>query len=316
MKKYIFSLLSAFLIATPLMAQSAGTTAFNFLKADYSARGAAMANNLLAIKQDVNTMFYNPAGLYGIEQSQWSAGYTDHLLDFQAGQLLYARQGGPLGIVGLGVIYFDYGSFDATDEFGDLTGENASASEFAVAFSISNTLGDGFDYGVNLKYIYSSLDVYSAAGIAIDAGLIYNVPLGKDLRLGVSVSNLGIVYDTYTDVDDKMPVNLRVGFSKKLAHLPLLFSASLNDITLSSDDNVDVLKRFSVGGEFDVSAVLKFRIGYDNNVNQSVRPLSGRNFGGVSAGLGLNVKSFRVDYAFSSGGDLGNQNRFGLTGNF
>ncbi|MEL6820996.1 MAG: PorV/PorQ family protein [Calditrichota bacterium] len=315
MKKYIIALL-LLLCSLPLSAQSAGTTAFDFLKADYSSRGAAMANNLLAIRQDVNAMFYNPAGLYGMEQSQWSGGYVDHLLDFQAGQFLYARPTTGLGIIGLGVIYFDYGSFDQTDEFGDATGENFSASEFALAMSISNTLGDGFSYGLNLKYIYSSLDTYNAAGVALDAGLIYDVPLGQDLRFGISLANVGLVYDTYTDVDDKMPINLSMGFSKKLAHLPLLFSAALNDITLSSEDNVDVFKRFSVGGEFDVSTALKFRIGYDNNVNQSVRPLSGRNFGGVSAGLGLAVKSFRIDYAFSSGGDLGNQNRFGLTGSF
>lgn len=296
--------------------QSAGTTSFEFLKVQYSARGAAMANNLVAVEGDVNAIFYNPAVLASIEGGQWTINYVNHLLDFQAGQLAYARRLNRWGTVGVGLLYFNYGEFKETNEFGEETGRTFGASEFALAATLSNTLGEGFDYGLNLKFIYSALENYSASGVAVDAGLQYTVPGISNLRFGVSLSNLGFVLDHYTDVKEKLPLYLRVGFSKKLEHLPLLFTASLNDITLKTGDNIDILKRFSVGGEFDISEKVKFRIGYDNNVNQNVKPLEQRSFGGISAGLGILWRKFRLDYAFSSYGDLGSQNRLAVTGSF
>ena len=294
--------------------QSAGTTIFNFLKEQYSARGAAMANNLIAVKGDVNAIYYNPAVLSGTDEEQWTVNYVDHLLDFQAGQLAYTRPHAKLGNIALGLVYFNYGDFEETDQFGARTGNNFGATEFALGASVANTLGDGFDYGLNVKYVYSSLDVYNASGMALDAGLLYTFPYVKDLRFGISISNLGFVLDTYQEAEGKMPLNMRIGFSKKLAHLPLLFMASLNDLTLKTDNNTDFVKRFSLGGEFDVNETVKLRIGYNNGVNQNVKPLEGTAFAGISAGLGVLWNQFRLDYAFSTYGGLGNLNRLGVTG--
>ena len=313
--KFTRLLLSVCLTALtlPLCGQSVGTTIFEFLKTPYSARGAAMANNLIAIKGDVDAMFYNPAALSGIEGNRWTINYVDHLLDLQGGQLAYTR---PIkyGNLGVGLLYFNYGDFQETNSFGEETGRNFGASEFALALSLSNTLGEGFDYGLNLKYIYSSLDSYNASGLAFDGGIIYTLPNISDLQIGISLSNLGFILDDYTSTREKMPLFLRLGFSKRLEHLPLLLSASFNDMTLNTGETVDILKRFSIGGEFDISQVIKLRIGYDNGINQSVKSLGGRSFGGIAAGLGINWKAFRFDYAFSNYGDLGTQNRLGVTG--
>lgn len=315
MKKTAF-VLGLLVFTFPGFSQSAGTTVFEFLKAHYSARGAAIANNMVAIKGDVNAMFYNPAGLSGTENAQWTLNYVNHLLDFQAGQLAFVNRYANLGNLGFGLLYFNYGDFQETDEFGQETGRSFNAADFALAASLSNTLGGGFDYGINLKFIYSSLESFNASGLAVDAGLLYTFPRIPDLYLGISLSNLGFMFDNYSEVREKMPLYLRIGFSKKLAHLPLLFTASLNDLTLTTENTADMLKRFTLGGEFDISEVIKFRIGYDNNINQNVKPLAGKNFGGMSAGVGIYWKKFRFDYAFSSFGDLGSQNRLAVSGAF
>ncbi len=314
MRRSMLSIIILFTACSSVFAQSAGTTIFNFLKEQYSARGAAMANNLIAVKGDVNAIYYNPAVLSGIDGEQWTLNYVDHLLDFQAGQVAYTRQHNSLGNLAVGLIYFNYGDFDETDEFGDKTGSTFGATEFALGATIANTLGDGFDYGLNLKYVFSSLDSYNASGMAIDAGLIYTFPYVDDLQFGINISNLGFVLDTYQEAEGKMPLYMRVGFSKKLAHLPLMFMASLNDLTLKTDNSSDVIKRFSLGGEFDVNENFKLRIGYNNGVNQNVKPLEGTAFAGISAGLGILWRKFRLDYAFSTYGGLGNLNRLGVTG--
>lgn len=314
LSKLVLSI-SILALSFPLLSQSVGTTIFEFLKTPYSARGAAMANNLVAIKGDVDAMFYNPAALSGIKGNRWTINYVNHLLDLQGGQLAYTRDS-KFGNIGFGLVYFNYGDFQETNQFGEQTGRNFSASEFALAASLSNALGEGFDYGINLKYIYSSLDTYNASGLAFDGGIIYTSNRFSDLQVGLSISNAGFILNNYADSKEKMPLYLRLGFSKRLEHLPLLFSASLNDMTLNTGETIDILKRFSLGGEFDISQVIKLRVGYDNGINQSVKSLGGRSIGGISAGLGINWNNFRLDYAFSNYGDLGSQNRLGISGNF
>ncbi len=122
--------------------------------------------------------------------------------------------------------------------------------------------------------------------------------------------------DRYTTADEKLPLLLRIGFAKRLAHLPLTISGAFNDITVTTEESWSFLKRFSIGGEFDVSQSIRLRLGYDNDVNRSVKPLGTNSFGGIAAGLGILWKRFRIDYAYSSYGELGSQNRLGISGSF
>ncbi len=305
------------LIPGGLLAQSVGTTGFNFLKNQYSARGAALAGNLVAVKGDLNTLLYNPAGLSGLKRSQWMVGYVDHLLDFQGGHLAYGRSLPGWGTLGVWLVYFNYGQFQETDIFGEYTGKVFGASEMALGVSLSNVLGPNFDYGVSVKWIYSALDVYTASAFAVDAGFIYTHPGIEGLQIGISLTNVGIILDRYTNARESMPILIRLGFAKRLAHLPLLFTASLHDLSRNDGGALwERLKRFSVGGEFDVSRVIQLRLGYQNDVNRNVKPLGGRNFAGFTAGLGIVWRKFRFDYGYSSWGDLGSQNRLTVTGSF
>jgi len=298
------------------LAQSAGTTSFEFLRSQYSPRGAAMGGNLYAIKHDIHAVLYNPASLSGSTVRQWSVNYVDHLLDFQGGYLAYAQPNRYLGNVSAALIYFNYGSFDETNEFGELTGRTFGASEFALSLGFSNTLGEGFDYGLGIKLIHSIIENYNASAVAIDAGLLYTATALDNLQIGVSLLNLGVPVDNYTGHKEKLPAMLNVGFSKRLAHLPLLLTGSLNDLTASEEIFADRFKRFAVGGEFEVSKIIRLRLGYQNEVNRSVKPLTRNIFNGFSMGLGIFWRQFRLDYAYSNYGDLGSQNRLGITGTF
>jgi hypothetical protein len=310
---FLFMILVTFLVSYGY-SQSAGTTSFEFLRSQYSPRGAAMGGNLMAIKDDIHAVPYNPAALSGNADRTWNINYIDHLIDFQAGQISYAQPYKNWGNFTAGLFYFNYGDFEETDEFGEQTGRSFGASEFSLALGYSNQLGDGFDYGVGLKYIYSSLDNFNASAFAIDLGLIYSVPIINDFTLGISMLNLGTTLDSYTAYDEKLPLMLNIGFSKRLAHLPLLLLGSLQDLTTSEENFADRFKRFAIGGEFDVSKVIKFRLGYQNQINQDVKPIGRTILSGFSLGLGIYWRQFRIDYAYSNFGDLGNQNRIGITG--
>jgi hypothetical protein len=300
----------------PLQSQSAGTTSFEFLKSQYSPRGAAMGGNLMAITGDIEAILYNPATLAGNTNRLWDINYVDHLIDFKAGQLSYSQPMNKIGNIYTTLLYFNYGEFNETDEFGDQTGRTFNAAEFALSVGMSNHLGEGFDYGLGIKYLYSSLESYNASAIALDAGLIYTVPLVEDLIFGLSLLNLGTTLDNYTSQQERLPVMLQFGFTKRLAHLPLLVSGSFQDMAVSGDKVTDYLKRFAIGGEFDISEIIKFRLGYQNQINQDVKPIGRTILSGFSLGLGVYWRKFRFGYSYSNFGDLGSQNRLGISGSF
>jgi hypothetical protein len=273
-----------------------------------------MGGNLIAIKSDIQSTLYNPAALTGNTSRQWGIHYTDHLLDFKAGHLIYAQPYRSWGNFYGSLTYFSYGSFNETDDFGEQTGRTFGAAEFALTLGYSNTLGKGFDYGTAVKYLYSSLDKYNASAAALDAGLIYTVSGIKDFTIGVSIANLGFTLDNYTAKEEKLPFLVQLGFAKKLEHLPLLLTASFQDMAMNEDHPTDFLKRFGIGGEFDVSQIIKLRLGYQNQINQDVKPVGRTILSGISFGLGINWRQFWLDYAYSNFGDLGSQNRIGING--
>lgn len=273
-----------------------------------------MGGNLMAVTGDIQAILYNPASLAGNTNRLWDINYVDHLIDFKAGQLSYSQPMKKIGNFYTTLLYFNYGEFNETDEFGDQTGQTFSAAEFALSAGMSNHLGEGFDYGLGIKYLYSSLESYNASAIALDAGLMYTVPGTKDLTLGLSLLNLGMTLDNYTSHQERLPVVLQFGFSKRLAHLPLLLSGSLQDMAVSGDKVTDYLKRFAIGGEFDISEIIKFRLGYQNQINQDVKPIGRTVLSGFSLGLGINWRQFRFGYSYSNFGDLGSQNRLGISG--
>ena len=294
--------------------QSAGTTSFEFVRNQYSPRGAAMGGNLIAIKSDIQATLYNPAALAGNTSRMWGIHYTDHLLDFKAGHLTYGQPYRNWGNFYSSLTYFSYGSFDETDEFGEQTGRAFGASEFALTMGYSNTLGEGFDYGTAIKYLYSSLDKYNASAAALDAGIIYTFSSMKDFSIGVSIANLGFTLDNYTSKEERLPLLVQLGLAKRLEHLPLLLTGSFQDMTMNEEHPTDFLKRFAIGGEFEVSQIIKLRLGYQNQINQDVKPVGRTILSGISFGLGIIWRQFRLDYAYSNFGDLGSQNRIGING--
>jgi len=310
---YIFSLL-IFVFVYQVFADSNITSGFEYLRTDFSPRTAATSNAFLTLSKDVSSMFINPAGLSSIDQRQFTFNYTNYLLDINGGIAAYAQKFERFGVLSVGLIYMDYGEFDETDENANPIGGTFSANEMALGVGISNHLDQNIAYGVNLKYAFSKIHDYNASAVAIDFGLMYVAPFQDNLNFAISVLNVGTNFEYYADTKETLPLNLRVGFSKKLAHLPLEIAASLNNLNLETEDFVDRFKRFAVGGEFRFSEMLRLRLGYNNDLHSSLGTATDEKFGGISGGLGIYWKNLRFDYAYSNFSSLGSIHRFGITG--
>jgi hypothetical protein len=304
------------IMTSSLWAENSLTSSFEFLRTDFSPRTAAMSNSFTALRGDINGQFINPAGLAYVEQRQYYFNYTNYLLDINGGAAGYAHLHPGFGTLSVGLVYMDYGTFTETDEFAVETGNEFSANEIALGVGVSNFLDKNWAYGVNAKYVFSKIADFNASAVALDFGLIYDAPFQDNLHFAFSVLNIGNNFEYYGKRKESLPLSMRLGLTKKLAHLPLELGVSLNDINVTSEDFADRLKRFSIGGEFTLSKSLRLRLGYNNDLKNSLNTEneSGSNFGGVSGGLGFYLKRFRFDYSYSSFGLLGSTHRFGIAG--
>ena len=300
-------------ISTPLVAGN-GETTYNFLRNDVGARAAALGGSFVAVENDVNMLFYNPAGLSTLEEKQVSFGFLKHLLDVNSGYVSYSQHIRDFGWFGAGIEYIRYGDFTRTDNLGNNLG-TFGASEFAFIVGYSNIAYEGIHYGVSANFIYSSIADVQSAALALDAGIFYEVE-PKRFAVGASILHVGRQISKYIETSEKLPVEVKVGIALRPEHLPLLLNVSFNRLNEETGDLTSRLRAFSVGGEFTLSEVVQARIGYDNEVRKDLKIGTSAGLAGFSFGAGFFLDHYAFDYSYNSLGKIGALHRFTIGTSF
>lgn len=318
---FLFLIASSGLIASPVWAQSDETSGraaiYEFLNIPVNPRAAAMGNAFVAMKNDQNTLFSNPAALATLEADSLgrsykvSAGFLKHIKDINEGFVSFGAPADSLfGISGgfaAGVQYIDYGTFDGRDINAAPTGE-FGAQEISLNFGYGGNFR-GIHFGVGAKLISSSLvsgssvEDFSSLGGALDAGLFYEYePLL--MTFGVSALNIGTQFSTYAGVDEPLPFNLQLGISKKLERLPLTLHVAFRRLSRDREGRnlFYALNDFAVGGEFVLGRVVRLRFGYENQKRRDLKVPKGNGLAGFSLGTGINVKQYQFDFAYNMQG--------------
>lgn len=295
-------------------ARGGTNTAYTFLRGDVGARAAAMAGTFVSIADDPNCLFYNPAGSATLSVPSGSLGFFKHLMDINAGSLAYAHPLEGVGVLSAGIVYYNYGSFDRTDDLGNTLG-TFTASDLAFAAGFSGMLEENLTYGASAKIITSQIAGYSSAGIGIDAGILYRIPESK-ITVGAGIRNLGAQMSSYAGVKEDLPLDLTIGGSVVPKGLPLLFSVNFHKLNEEGETFTQRFRTFSLGGEFTLSPVLQFRFGYNNEQRRELKLGTSAGLAGFSGGLGITIDTYRVDYALSSLGKTGSLHRISLATSF
>ncbi len=280
---------------------SSGKAGYEFLRTHIGARPSSMAGAFICIPGDIHAIYFNPAGLAPIAGRLASATYLNHVLDFQSGFVAYTQPLKNLGQIAVGVNYMSYGDFDRTDVNGQKIG-SFGAGSFAVTTSLGRSINENLMAGVSTKFIYSSIDEYNSTALAIDFGMIYKVPFIEDMNVGVGIFNAGQAITAFMNNKDPLPLNFVLGFSKKLAHLPLEYSITANKYI---DDDIQI----NIGGEFTLTEGVFLRLGYNSLGRELKIGADGDQYAGISLGLGLQWQQIQFDYGLSSFGAIGYLNR-------
>ena len=140
------------------------------------ARSAAMGDAGAGLSPDANSVYWGAAKLvhakkeYGVSLSYtpWLRNITE---DMSFAYLSGFKKFGKNQAVGLSLMYFDHGKFEARNNFGTSLGDYYS-NEFYGSVAYSRKLTDKFSMGLNVKYIVSNLGngVQTLGGSALKAG--------------------------------------------------------------------------------------------------------------------------------------------------
>jgi len=290
--------------------ENGGRAGFDFLRTDMGARPAAMAGAFVAVVGDLHGLAYNPASLVGTRDKESTFTYLDHLLDFKSGFVGFSKSFDGVGQLGVGIFYMNYGEMRRTDPDGEDLG-SFMPSDFVLSVAHSDSFSMGLRYGVAVKYIQSNIEHYTAKGVAVDFGLIYRIP-SQLLNIGLSVLNLGKSVQAFVDKLEKLPISYRVGFSKRLVHLPLLLNFNLIKYQYDQSSLFWGLY-WALGGEFTITDYFFLRGGYNSRGREEKVGLNNDRFAGASLGFGIRWRQYRLDYGYSSYGAFGMMNYFTLT---
>jgi hypothetical protein len=304
--KFLFFLF--FLFLTKI---SFGQHIYEFLRLDNSARAGALAGSFVANNDDANVIFFNPAGLGLLNDNPISFSYLKHLLDINLTSLAYSTEIEGIGRVGAAVKYINYGDFQAATENGEKTG-NFSAGDVVFILGYSNTLDKNFYYGINGKVIYSSIAGYSSSGLAADFGLHYIIPQ-DEFDVGFAILNAGAQLSAYETTKESLPLDIVIGVSKRLAHLPLRLSLDFHQLNENKDNFGQRFNAFTIGAEFTLSKALRLRLGYDNQTRKDLKIGTTSGVAGLNIGVGLVISKYNFDYGFSSMGLVGGLHRISIS---
>jgi hypothetical protein len=157
---------------------------------------------------------------------------------------------------GLEVRHLGYGAFTAYDENGQTDGDY-TAADLLIRTHFDYSAGELLTLGGAGGFISSHLSDATAQALlwSVRAQLAV-FPL--DARIGVALQNRGRFIESYGLAgDDKLPATMLVGIAKSLAHLPLTLYLTVGENQITSQSI------WRIGGEFQISKRLVFRLGVD-----------------------------------------------------
>ncbi|WP_298157209.1 PorV/PorQ family protein [Flavobacterium sp.] len=302
------------------------------------AAALGMANAVTANTSDVNSGYWNPAGLIGLETQQASLMHASYFANIA--QYDYAAFAKPIddrSAWGISLIRFGVDDILNTTELIDSEGNIDynrislfSTADYGLTLSYARKLQvPGFQYGVNAKVIRRVIGKFASSwGFGFDFGLQFE---RNDWKFGLMLRDITTTYNVWAIDEDEfakiknaipgenqeLPENTEItlpkaqlGMSKKFEfhnETSLLASANLNmrfeqtnDIFSTDGLSIDP----ALGFEYGYTELVFLRAGVGNF--QNIEQIDGTKRVGFqpNIGLGFKYRGIQVDYALT---DLGDQ---------
>jgi hypothetical protein len=190
MKKVLVCAVVLTLVGAGVSWARLGGAGTQFLAIGGGARSLALGGAVSGMSGDLESVYWNPAGIAFLEGT--AVGFTHTMLyaDMSLEDVAVATPAmdGVVGISGLGFLSGDIE--ETTEEMPDGTGETFTANAFSLGLTYARLMTDKFAAGVSFRFVREGLGEVSASNWGFDLGGTYRVGFGN-LRLGFAVVNFG-----------------------------------------------------------------------------------------------------------------------------
>jgi len=206
------------------------------------------------------------------------------------------------GSIAGSVAYISMGDLEKTDEAGNSEGIFRPYN-ILLSLSFGKRLNESIAIGFTSKFLQENIDVESAQAFAFDIGGMYFIPNTK-LILGVNVQNLGTQMK-FVEESFPLPLNVKIGAAYKTLGNAMTI---VTDVNRPRDGDINV----GLGTEYKIMGIVNLRIGYRYT-------MGGNDLGslsGLRTGIGIDIRDYKLDYAFTPYGELGQAHRVSLLASF
>lgn len=294
--KLLLTLLAA--LSCPIMANadSAGTTVFNFLSFDTSARAVGMGGAYTALASNSTALAYNPAGLTRGSANEAAFMHNQHFQGITQEYFSYASSGG----WGASLNYLSFGDIPKTtisNPSGTGLGEVA-LRDMAVGVGYATALSKNVLFGAGVKLVRESIAGEKAQGFMFDGGILFNVPAVENLTLGLALKNIGPNIK-FQETNEALPHAVHAGAAYNFNCYRQKTTVSLDAQKTKDEDVV-----FKLGAEVLAGGIVPLRAGFTTANDDGP---------GISVGTGYSSQNINLDYAYVPFKDLGNTHRFSIS---
>lgn len=289
------------------MAQG-GESAFNFLKLPYSSRVAALGgSNISVIDDDLSLSMHNPALLINATDKTLDLSFMTYMSGSKVAGAAFNKTFGERSAGAVAARYVDYGKFDGYTPDNIFTG-TFRAMDIELDFIYCYLLSERWSGGVAGKFIYSQYESLNSLAIGVDLGLNYYDP-DHDFSASLTFKNLGGQVMTFEEKHEIMPIDIQLGLTKRLAHAPILLSATLTDLHRwknthfynadGSKDNFGelLLKHITLGADILIGDNFYASVGYNYRTSRELS--TGKGLAGFSLGAGLHINKVKFSASYS-----------------
>ncbi|MDE6369474.1 MAG: type IX secretion system protein PorQ [Muribaculaceae bacterium] len=294
-----------------------GSNAYNFLNISSSSKIYGLGGvNISLVDDELSTSDQNPA-LLGSEMSgQIALNYMHYVGGSNFAGIRFAHSAGEHGAWSAAVRYFGYGSITETLPDGSIVG-SFSPKDVAFGGTYSHDITDNLRGGIDLKMLYSGYADYSAFAISTDLGINYYND-ERDLSLSLVAANLGGQVKRFDQSYDRLPFDIRLGWSQSFGTFPVRFSITAWNLTKwslpyvetgdgSNDHEPEIKDSFKsnlfrhlvFGADLISSENFYIGLGYNYKTRTDMATYSRNMLSGFSIAAGLNVRNFSVGIALA-----------------
>jgi len=326
MRKNLSFLLFFLFLTKICFAQTGGNYTYKFMDYKFSARLAGLGGTLIAVRDnDPSLIMHNPSTIAPRFSTSLAVNAVDYFAHTGYVSAMYAQTFNKLGSFAAEMRYAGYGTFIRTDEAGYEQG-TFSCNDAGLTLGWGRPLDSAFSIGANLKLMYSSYEIYSSFGLAVDvAGSYYNEK--NDISVAVLFRNIGGELKPFVEGKHNWaPFDIQLAFSQRLKFIPIRYHISLHSLYkwemgyVGPDDpllEIDAMtgepkypskfnrgvnnffRHINFGLEIIPIKYLSLFVSYNHNQNREMRIMQRKTMAGFAYGFMIDIKSIQFGFSRS-----------------